>query len=63
MSTLDGKQSPLEYAVERANATRSAYLISNMGHVMWACTHNRRLAVQWLGGIERVVRPSHKGGK
>ena len=51
-------QSPMEYAIERANTMRSAYLTTNMGHVLWACPLNRRLAERDLGGIERIVRPT-----
>ena len=47
----------LKYAQERANATKSAYAISNMGHVMLADAHNKRLMRDELGGIALIVKP------
>jgi hypothetical protein len=50
--------SALEYATKRADETGSAYLITQMGHVLWACPFNRRLAKNELGGIAQIVRPT-----
>lgn len=47
----------LKYAQERANATGSEYVISNMGHVQVADAHNKRLMRDELGGIALVVKP------
>lgn len=52
---------PPAYAVERANATGRAYLVSEMGHVMLDVPANRRLATLELGGILGVVKPQREG--
>ena len=56
--TRPGKENALEYAQRRANATRTAYAISKMGHVMLADSHNKRLMREDLGGIALIVKPS-----
>ena len=53
---MSAHETPQEYAQRRATETGSAYLITNMGHVLWACPFNRRLAKNELGGVEQIVR-------
>jgi hypothetical protein len=50
-------KSKLKYARERANATRRAYAISNMGHVMVADSSSKKLMRDHLLGIARIVKP------
>jgi hypothetical protein len=51
------KETPYEYARRRATETGCTYLITSMGHVLWADPPNRRLAERDLGGIAVLVRP------
>lgn len=49
-------ETPHEYARRRATETGRTYLITNMGHVLWADPRNRRLAERDLGGIAALVK-------
>lgn len=40
--TMDRKETPQEYAQRRANETGIAYIVSDQGHAMADCPHNRR---------------------
>ena len=53
-------ETPHEYAQRRANETRKAYLVTNLGHALWAHPDNRQLAELELGGIARIYRPQRR---
>lgn len=58
LPSTHGRENALEYAQRRANATKTAYAISKMGHVMPADSDNKRLMRDDLGGIALIVKPS-----
>ena len=47
----------IQYAQDRANATRRPYVISTMGHVLVHVPRNMRLVNEELGGLYAVIRP------
>lgn len=53
-------QKPIEHAQSRADKTRRAYLVTNMGHVLFSDPRNRRLAKKELTGIACVARPRRR---
>ena len=57
---MSAQKTPEAYAQRRANETGSAYLVTNMGHALWACPFNKRLAVNDLGGIASIFRKEAK---
>jgi hypothetical protein len=44
------------YADQRHRETGSAYLVSAMGHVLWAARENRDFAENELGGIAYISK-------
>ena len=51
------KTDTLRYAQDRANDTRSNYIITGMGHALWDCPSNRALANECMDGVLLVVKP------
>lgn len=52
------RETPVEYAQRRANETRTAYMVTGMGHAM--CVRGNIALTAILGGVASIHKPQRK---